>query len=113
MENVRVKMVRDYLLFYETNDTELIVLTIWDTRRDEKTLDIKTLSFNIFRRYNNLKTCKPIQKGLHVFFVPSLPFGDGLSEDFTSSEALTKRHKTNLRTIGYIRGKRRYEMRMA
>jgi toxin YoeB len=41
IENVRVKTVRDYLLFYETNRTTLVVLTIWDSRRNEKTLNIK------------------------------------------------------------------------
>lgn len=39
--NVRVKIIRDYLLFYEITETELIVLAIWDKRRDEKTLKIK------------------------------------------------------------------------
>jgi toxin YoeB len=28
-KNVRVKIVRDYLLFYEINETTLVVLTIW------------------------------------------------------------------------------------
>ncbi len=32
--NVRVKVVRDYLLFYETSETELIILAIWDGRRN-------------------------------------------------------------------------------
>lgn len=41
LENVRVKIVRDYLLFYEANKTTLIVLTIWDSRRNEKALNIK------------------------------------------------------------------------
>ncbi|WP_425413884.1 type II toxin-antitoxin system RelE/ParE family toxin [Proteiniphilum acetatigenes] len=41
LKNVRVKIVRDYLLFYEINETTLVVLTIWDSRRDEKTLNIK------------------------------------------------------------------------
>lgn len=40
-QNVRVKIIRDYLLFYEVNKTTLIVLTIWDERRNDKTLDIK------------------------------------------------------------------------
>ncbi|MDH6304746.1 addiction module RelE/StbE family toxin [Parabacteroides sp. PF5-5] len=40
LENVRVKIVRDYLLFYEINKTTLVVLTIWDSRRDEKTLSV-------------------------------------------------------------------------
>lgn len=41
LEDVRVKIVRDYLLFYEVNKTTLVVLTIWDSRRNEKTLSIK------------------------------------------------------------------------
>ena len=36
--NVRVKVVRDYLLFYETNETELFVLAIWDGRRNPSEL---------------------------------------------------------------------------
>jgi toxin YoeB len=39
--NVRVKIIRDYLLFYEANKTTLVVLTIWDGRRNDKTLNIK------------------------------------------------------------------------
>jgi addiction module RelE/StbE family toxin len=41
VENVRVKIIRDYLLFYEINKTTLVVLTIWDERRSDKTLNIK------------------------------------------------------------------------
>lgn len=41
IENVRVKIVRDYLLFYEVNKTTLVVLSIWDSRQDEKRLNIK------------------------------------------------------------------------
>ena len=40
-ENVRVKIIRDYLLFYEVNKSTLVVLTIWDERRNDKTLNIK------------------------------------------------------------------------
>jgi toxin YoeB len=40
-ENVRVKIIRDYFLFYEANNTALIVLAIWDVRRNDKTLTIK------------------------------------------------------------------------
>ena len=32
--NVRVKVIRDYLLFYESTETELIVLSVWDGRRN-------------------------------------------------------------------------------
>ena len=41
LNNVRVKIIRDDLLFYEINETTLVVLAIWDSRRDEKTLNIK------------------------------------------------------------------------
>jgi len=34
--NVRVKIVRNYLVFYEFSDSELMVLSIWDGRRDEQ-----------------------------------------------------------------------------
>ena len=36
-ENVRVLMIRDYLLFYEVNKTTIFVLSIWDERRNNKT----------------------------------------------------------------------------
>lgn len=41
IESVRVKLVRDYLIFYETTKLELIVLSIWDGRRSDKNLEIK------------------------------------------------------------------------
>ena len=40
-ENVRVKIVRDYLIFYETFKKELIILAVWDGRRDKKHLKIR------------------------------------------------------------------------
>ena len=40
-DHVRVKIVRDYLLFYEYDETVLKVLTVWDGNREEKTLEIK------------------------------------------------------------------------
>jgi toxin YoeB len=40
-ENVRVKIIRDYLLFYEATKTTLVVLSIWDERRSDKTLNIR------------------------------------------------------------------------
>lgn len=40
-QNVRVKIVQDYLLFYEYTPTHLKVLSIWDGHRDEKKLEIK------------------------------------------------------------------------
>lgn len=40
-KNIRVKNIRDYLLFYEIRNSEIIVLTLWDGRRNEKTLNLK------------------------------------------------------------------------
>lgn len=40
-ENIRVKIIRDYLLFYEIQTNELIVLTIWEGRRNDELLKIK------------------------------------------------------------------------
>jgi len=31
--NVRLKIVRNYLIFYEYNSTQIIILSIWDTNR--------------------------------------------------------------------------------
>ena len=39
--NVRIKIIRDYVLFYEVNITSLVVLAIWDERRNDKILFIK------------------------------------------------------------------------
>lgn len=39
-DHVRVKIVREYLIFYEVITTELIILTIWDSRRDPKKLKL-------------------------------------------------------------------------
>lgn len=39
-ENVRVKIVRDYLLFYRYDPKQVKVLTVWDGSREEKTLQI-------------------------------------------------------------------------
>ncbi|MEO6330568.1 MAG: type II toxin-antitoxin system RelE/ParE family toxin [Ginsengibacter sp.] len=36
IERVRVKLVRDYLLFYEIDEEEIFILTIWDNRRNPK-----------------------------------------------------------------------------
>ncbi|KFF07802.1 type II toxin-antitoxin system RelE/ParE family toxin [Chryseobacterium luteum] len=35
VSNVRVKVVKDYLIFYEFSEAELIILSIWDGRRKE------------------------------------------------------------------------------
>ncbi|KUY17132.1 addiction module toxin RelE [Elizabethkingia miricola] len=40
LENVRVKIIRDYLLFYEFDENYLKVLTLWDGRRDENSLQV-------------------------------------------------------------------------
>jgi plasmid stabilization system protein ParE len=34
VQNVRAKIVRDYLLFYEVTPDYIYVLSVWDTRRD-------------------------------------------------------------------------------
>ena len=39
--NVYVKVIKDYLLYYEVIEAHLYVLTIRDGRRDPKTLKIK------------------------------------------------------------------------
>ncbi len=38
-ENIRIKIVRDYLILYENLDTEIHILTIWDSRRDAENLE--------------------------------------------------------------------------
>mgnify|MGYP003596181590 CR=1 FL=1 len=40
-ENVRVKIVRKYLIFYEIVRQDLVILSVWDGRRDKKTLKIR------------------------------------------------------------------------
>ena len=34
-KNVRVNILRDYFIFYEFNENEIIILSLWDCRRDE------------------------------------------------------------------------------
>ncbi len=34
IENVRVKLVSDYLIFYEESDEQIFILSIWDNRRN-------------------------------------------------------------------------------
>jgi plasmid stabilization system protein ParE len=36
LENVRIRIIRDYLLIYEMKENEIIVLSIWDGRRNLK-----------------------------------------------------------------------------
>ena len=40
-ENVRVKIVREYLIFYEILKKEILILSVWDGRRDKANLKIK------------------------------------------------------------------------
>ncbi|PKP25436.1 MAG: type II toxin-antitoxin system RelE/ParE family toxin [Bacteroidetes bacterium HGW-Bacteroidetes-2] len=40
-ENIRVIMIRDYLLFFEIHKNELVVLAIWDSRRNPNKMKIK------------------------------------------------------------------------
>ena len=40
LENVRVKIIRGYLLFYEFDENYSKVLTLWDGRRDENSLQV-------------------------------------------------------------------------
>ncbi|HHH54800.1 MAG TPA: type II toxin-antitoxin system RelE/ParE family toxin [Bacteroidetes bacterium] len=37
-ENIRIKVVRDYLIIYEFTDRELIILSIFDTRQNQSKL---------------------------------------------------------------------------
>jgi toxin YoeB len=34
IEKVRVKLIRDYLIFYEESDEDIFILSIWDNRRN-------------------------------------------------------------------------------
>jgi toxin YoeB len=38
-ENVRVKIVKDYLIIYEITSNEIIVLSLWDCRQNPKELN--------------------------------------------------------------------------
>ena len=40
-ENVRLKIIRNYLLFYEYDEKQIKVLSVWDGNRDERKLEIK------------------------------------------------------------------------
>ena len=40
-DKVRVKIVKDYLIFYELTETNLIILTIFDSRQDPEKLKIR------------------------------------------------------------------------
>jgi plasmid stabilization system protein ParE len=41
IENVRAIIVDDFLIFYEVTDTEIIVLTIWNSKRNPENLHIR------------------------------------------------------------------------
>ena len=44
IENVRIKIVRDYLIFYELSENIIYILTVWDSRQDPSELEIKKAS---------------------------------------------------------------------
>ncbi|MGD1320478.1 hypothetical protein [Chryseobacterium sp. 2R14A] len=35
-QNVRVKIIRNYLIFYEFSEVQIKILSVWDGRRDNK-----------------------------------------------------------------------------
>ena len=40
IEGVRIKIVRDYLLFYEVTEQSIEILTVWDSRQDPEGFEI-------------------------------------------------------------------------
>ena len=40
-EKVQVKIVREYLIFYEVIKKYLVILSIWDGRRDRRSLKVR------------------------------------------------------------------------
>ena len=36
--NARIKIVRDYLIIYEATESQIFILTIWDSRQDPERL---------------------------------------------------------------------------
>jgi plasmid stabilization system protein ParE len=38
--NIRFKIVYDYLMFYEENPTQIMILSIWDSRRNPEKLKL-------------------------------------------------------------------------
>jgi addiction module RelE/StbE family toxin len=38
-ENIRVKILKDYLIIYEVTEKQIIVLTIWDCRKNPEDLE--------------------------------------------------------------------------
>lgn len=41
LQGVRVKIVRDYLLFYEVSESSIYILTVWDSRQNPDKLKIR------------------------------------------------------------------------
>ncbi|NVJ46878.1 MAG: type II toxin-antitoxin system RelE/ParE family toxin [Cytophagia bacterium] len=41
LENVQAKIIRDYIMFYEINEDELFILSIWDTRQNPEELKLR------------------------------------------------------------------------
>lgn len=41
LENIRVKVISNYLLFYEVSGLQIIILTLWDSRRNPGKLKVK------------------------------------------------------------------------
>ena len=39
LENIKIKVVRDYLIIYEDASEMILILTIWDTRRNPEDLE--------------------------------------------------------------------------
>ena len=39
IQNIRVKLVRDYLIIYKETETHIEILTIWDNRRNPDELE--------------------------------------------------------------------------
>jgi addiction module RelE/StbE family toxin len=40
LQNVRVKVVKEYLIIYEETESQILILTIWDTRQDPQKLNV-------------------------------------------------------------------------
>ncbi|MGW1455049.1 type II toxin-antitoxin system RelE/ParE family toxin [Salegentibacter agarivorans] len=38
-KHVQIKVVRDYLLIYEIKNSQIFILTIWDSRQDPEKLE--------------------------------------------------------------------------
>lgn len=40
-EDIRIRVVRNYLVFYEIRPTQIIILTIWDSRRNPQKIHLE------------------------------------------------------------------------